>query len=384
MAENIVDIYTNNNYDKAGLDNLQRFFGFNQNIYLDPALNGFAFVFVTKPSLFLYPQKPVVSDTYATLAYENMSKDPAFTVYITNENNNAKDNLILKQLSYAEFPDISSLFLPIFTNSTKSFTPTDTTLETINAYTTREGYSLSVPTHTTASEAAGTISLTIAETDNFDIMKMLSIWIKYIANITNGTFNANPEMIKQNMIDYTCSIYYFVLGPDGRTLKYWCRYTSCFPTSIPYSNMGYQRGVIDQVNMDIQFQYALKEDMNPRILEDFNMLSLKLVTPTFTNDAYESFLRETEEIDINGYTPYATSNLLSKSKLFSGNLSAIVKDKNRDPLIFYESGSSSSVVPETTNNKYVLSFGNDSLANIYASAITESSAFDYDELIDKE
>ena len=383
MEENITNIFTNNNYDRAGLDNLKKFLGFNQNIYLDPALNGYGFVFVTKPSLFLYPQKPTASDYTMNLAYENMSKDPTFTMFISGENDNEKDNLILKQLSYFDFSDVSSLFLPIFTNSVRNFNPSDTTLEAINAYGTREGFSIAVPTHTTMSEAAGQVSLSIAETDNLDLIKMLILWVKYIANVTNGTFNANPEMIKQNMLDYTCSIYYFLLGPDGRTLKYWCRYTSCYPTTIPYSTLAYQRGSIDQVQLDIPFQYTLKEDMNPRILEDFNMLSLKMVTPTFTNDSYSSFLIETEEIDINGYVPYATSSLLSKEKLYSGNHASTVKDPSRDPLIFYERGTDSNVTPGTNVSKYVLSFGENSIKNDYLSSLVNDKEFNYSEFFDK-
>ncbi len=382
MEKNVIDNFTNNNYDKAGMDNLTKFLGFNQNIYLDPALNGFAFIFVTKPALFLYPQKPSASDYEQSLAYENMSKDPMFTMYINGENDNIKDTLIIKQLSYFDFSDVSSLFLPIFTNSVKNFNPMDMTIDTINAYTTREGYSIPTPTTITASESANSISFSIGETDNLDIMKMLSIWVKYIANVTNGTFNANPEMIKQNMIDYTCSIYYFVVGADGRSLKYWCRYTSCFPTSVPYSTLAYQRGSVDQVSLDVTFQYALKEDMNPRILEDFNMLSLKMVTPTFTNDTYSSFLLETEAIDVNGYTPYATNSLLSKEKLYSGNHANTVTDKTRDPLVFYERAIESKTVPEVAPSRYILSFSEDTIKNEYATSLV-SEGFDYSELFDK-
>lgn len=383
MEKNIVDIFTNNNFDKAGTDNLSKFLGFNQNIYLDPALNGFGFIFVTKPALFLYPQKPIASDYELNLAYENMSKDPYFTMFITDENDNEKDKLILKQLSYFDFSDVSSLFLPIFTNSSKNFNPSDLTLDSVNSFTTREGYSIPVPTHITASEAANSISISINETDNYDITKMLTLWVRYIANVTNGTFNANPEMIKQNMLDYTCSIYYFLVGPDGRTLKYWCRYTSCFPTTVPYSNFAYQRGSIDPVVFDVNFQYALKEDMNPRILEDFNMLSLKMVTPTFTNDSYAAFLMETEEIDVNGYTPFASNSLLSKEKLYSGNHQSIVTDKTRDPLVFFERGTKSDSVPEIAPSRYVLSFSENSIANEYASTLTDNNDFNYSELTDK-
>ena len=56
----------------------------------------------------------------------------------------------------------------------------------------------------------------------------MGLWVNYIANITDGTFNANPEMIPRRILDYTSSIYYFVLEPDGKTLKFWSKYTGCW------------------------------------------------------------------------------------------------------------------------------------------------------------
>jgi hypothetical protein len=379
---NIVSLYTNKNRDQSALDNLSSFIGFNQNIYLDPAITGYGFVFVTKPPLFIYPMKPSVSDLKKNLAYRNMCKDPYFTMFISGESAGQMDTIIAKQLSYEQFADSPSLFLPIFTNAAKQFSASDITVDSVNMFGTREGYTVPMPTSKTQSETAGTISINVSETSNLDFTKMLGLWTSYITNISNGTFSANPDMIKNDMLDYTCSIYYFMLGPDGRTLKYWCRYTSCYPTNVPYSALSYQKGVIDKADFDIPFQYTLKEDMNPRILEDFNMVSLKMVTSTFTQTDYDQLLTDTEESNNLGYSSYSSSSLLSKEKLMSGSGSISLGSADRDPIVYFEPESANSVFSDSRPGHYVLSLGDNTLANKVVNSILGSSDYSYSELAD--
>jgi len=384
--QSLLNSYLNNNYDKSGTDNLTKFFGFNQNIYVDPAVTGYAFIFITKPSLFIYPQKPADNETNKMLAYNNMCIDPKFSMYITGENANKKDQALIKQLSYFKFSDNNSLFMPIFTNMARSINTLDVNLETTQAYQTREGFNMTIPINTTPSITSGSVSIGVSDTDNFDFTKMISIWVEYINNITNGTFTANPEMIKQNILDYTCSIYYFLLSPDGRTIKYWSRYTSCYPTTIPYGNLSYQKGSIDANQLEINFQYALKEDMNPKILEDFNTISLQLVSPELFSDInYDNFIANSAVDTENGYVSYINNPLLNKKALYNGLRRSTVTNDNRDPLVFYENESQSSVMPENYSARYVLSFGKNSIINDYANKMLGANdVFNYTSLQDSE
>jgi hypothetical protein len=311
-----------------------------------------------------------------------MCKDPYFTMFISGETTNKEDQMIAKQLSYENFSDTPSLFLPIFTNLGKQLSTNDIQLDSVNLFQTREGYNIPMPTNKTMSETSSQISIGVSETQNLDFTKMLGLWVNYIANVSNGTFSANPDMVLNNMLDYTCSIYYFMLGPDGRTLKYWCRYTSCYPMNVPYSALSYQKGAQDKAEFDIPFQYTLKEDMNPRILEDFNMVSLKLVTSTFTQSAYDDFITETQSSDSLGYQSYTTSPLLSKEKLESGISSGLLTQDDRDPIIFYEKESLNSTLSDSRPGHYVLSFGKGTLANKIVNSIIGNKSFSYSDLTD--
>ena len=82
---NIINLYTNKNRDQTGIENITKFVGFNQQIYLDPAISGYGFIFVTKPALFIQPIKPSQENSTDMIAYTNMCKDPAFVNFIDGE-----------------------------------------------------------------------------------------------------------------------------------------------------------------------------------------------------------------------------------------------------------------------------------------------------------
>ena len=120
--------FTNKNTDQAILNDLSRFHGFYNNVYRDPFIGGNAFIFITKPLLFIEPIKPVSSDNKAMTAYLNMCKDPIFNQYIITEQLNEQDRKIVESLSYNTSYSSSS-YLPIFTNECKNFDAGDITME---------------------------------------------------------------------------------------------------------------------------------------------------------------------------------------------------------------------------------------------------------------
>lgn len=344
----MADRYTNLNTDTAILNDLTQFQGFYENVYRDPFIGGNAFVFVTRPMLFLDYQKPSSSDSTRTLAYRNMCRDPIFTQYLSEELLNSADEKIISMLSYNQ-DYFSSNYLPMFTNQCKSFDASDLTMEQMDAFDTKQGFREPLPTHKSASEAANSISISVTEDSNLDFTKLLTLWVNYISNITDGTFDANPEMVLNGMLDYTCAIFYFVLGPDGKTLKYWAKYTGCWPTTIPYSNFKYSKGSQDIIELDVNFAYTMKEDMSPKILEEFNIISLKL------NDG--SILPTTERYSL--YSSISNSPLLNRNVMveeLAGRVENILEAETRDPLVFYVPESNVGLVTDKRSARFELIF----------------------------
>lgn len=339
--------YVNLNQDNSIIDSLTRFNGFYTNVYRDPFISGNAFVFVTKPLLFLDPIKPAVKEYKRNMAYMNMTRDPVFTQFLKTEQLNDMDDSIIKSLSYIENYTESN-FLPIFTNECKSFDIQDVTLEQYDAFETKQGHKQVLPSHKTMSEAANNISISVTEDSNLSFTKMLTLWVNYIANITDGTFDANPDMVLNGCLDYMCSIFYFVLEPDGKTLKYWCKYTGCWPTTIPYSPLNYSKGSNEPVDLSIPFQYMVKEDMNPRILEDFNTIALNLTGEN-----------KLEYIIDDYYSALGESPLLNREMLlqFKGTTAKLfLESSRRDPIILFKDRSTKGIHSDSTNKKFELIF----------------------------
>ncbi len=371
--------YTNTNKDYAGIETMTKFSGFFDKQYDDPLINGHAFVFLTKPELFIYPLNDYTSKTTSDsndttkmeLAFYNMCADPIFAPYIGAQALNPQDTLIAQQLSVFDSytnPDFKkSNFLPIFTNKSKSFAPTDALLDTTETHETKEGYRFTMPTHTTGSRAGGTVSFSVNETANMDFTKYMTLWVNYIENISNGVFRANPTYVKNGVIDYMSSIYYFTTEPDGKTLKYWTKYTGCYPTTIPFSAFSYQKGSRDVVELDIPFQYMSKEDMNPAILEDFNKVSMDIQD---LSDKSASSNNEYSYYNVNNSVYLHPDNIKSSSTYtLSGD---------RDPLVSYRAPSSDGVLTDSTNAHFELTFGGENNGySQYSELDSYSGAYSY-------
>lgn len=359
----MADNFTNLNYDNAGYKNLTRFNGFYDNIYKEPLVNGTGFVFMTRPQLFIDPYKPTVKDTKRILAYNNMLADPIFTQYIKSESINPLDIEIVKALSYNS--DYSkSQFLPFITNECKEFSPIGVSMEQMDAFETKNGYRQTLPTHKVQSDAAGTFDIQVVEDGNMSFIKTLTLWVKYIENISNGVFAANPDMVLNGTLDYVSSLYFFMLEPDGKTLKYWEKYTGCWPTIIPYDALKLARAQQDITELNITFQYMTRESMNPKILEDFNKVSFNLLGISLPDYIID-----------NSYASVKQSPLLNKEVMLRlednkelNNISLLLNAKERDPIILFKDGNNKGINPDSVNGRFELIFDD----NGYKSEFLES------------
>lgn len=309
--------YLNKRDNIAGRENLTEFTTFsNIDRYADGFLTGYSLVFMTKPELFISPYSN--PQDIEQMAYNNMRKDPVFTPYMDQEaTKNSNDLLIAEQLSYY---GRGLNFLPLFTNRARSLSLSDTVLGSTSSFNTRHGYSMNIPTHLVQSLAAGELTISVTETDNLDFLKMITLWTKYISNISDGTFDANPAMIRDGVIDYMSSIYYLVLDPDGHTIRHWTKFTGVYPTSVPNSSMSYNRGDMSLIEHGLTFSYAIREEMDPSILEDFNRVSLKIPENAIVDENEDNFIVQ-------------NNSLFSKSFLrnfYLGNTPYILYDKESE------------------------------------------------------
>ena len=67
-----------------------------------------------------------------------------------------------------------------------------------------------------------------------------------------------------------CSVYEIVCDPTSEKILFWAKYTGCFPTSVPLSNLSHNRRSNVESSVSISFQYMMVEAMEPRVIADFN------------------------------------------------------------------------------------------------------------------
>jgi hypothetical protein len=92
-----------------------------------------------------------------------MERDPFFVQFLETESMNEVDLEIAKMLSY-NIKYRKSSFIPIITNYSRSLSPSGIQLDKLTEFTTKEGYSMNLPTNTTASNTGSTFSIDLPET----------------------------------------------------------------------------------------------------------------------------------------------------------------------------------------------------------------------------
>lgn len=331
---------------------LKQFSGFDLHPYESYLVTPFALIFITRPKLFIKTNKPDSSDVLESLAYKNMALHPYLSRFIDKNVQNKKDLLIADLLSYSPTSTNSSeinnmSFIPIFTNKTRNFSVDPNNLATAEQGATKHGFRHIFPTHNVGSISNGVISLELNEMRDLEISNMMGVWYNTIIGLVNGELRANPDMVKNNRIDYVSSLYYFKLDRDAKTIKYWSKYTGVFPINNPSEAFGWQASSTNMISMSINLAYDSREELTLSVLDDFNNASLGT-----------SNLELSSNIDLNEFNldMFTQQNVLLKA----GEL------VNKVPLIYYVEDNRASTLK--TKKRFVIKLGNDS---VYKSASEE-------------
>lgn len=236
---------------------------------------GVAYVFFTRPSLHFGDKiDPTLKNIpfYKNVTKETFFKPCPFIDDIVNRKSRMYEN-VLHSLK-GGFG-----YVALITNLCQNFEAQDLTTEVTTANDTFKGFKLSLPSSHSESLVGGTFSINFNETRNMDVTVFHKIWVDYIEGIRRGVLvpstdsirSFNKSNVKNNgYIDYMNSAYYFLLDADGKTIKYYAKYTGVFPTSVPYSSFNWEIGSSNLKKVTINYQYNYKEDMNPEILREFN------------------------------------------------------------------------------------------------------------------
>lgn len=260
------DIYDNksNGYFSDLQAKLHNSFNRNKTAYPDKELTKtFAYVFFTRPDLNILEPGVQAGDF---LLHSNVKADPKYA-YLWRNNPNCLKSLITKGNSHHKF-------LVLLSNEAKSFEVSDLVLKTTEHGETYNGNKIIYGKTDHEANAAGEISIRYVDTVNLDIFKMHVVWTDYINKVSRGIFSPKREYITNRILDYACSCYYFLCGPDGSTILYWQKLTGVFPVNTGENTFSWDSGtLLAKPEINIKYMYSMKTPMDIAHLQEFNSLT---------------------------------------------------------------------------------------------------------------
>ena len=81
------------------------------------------------------------------------------------------------------------------------------------------------------------LNLSFKDIQHGPICAMFVYWLRYIHNVTKGTMIAYADDIDNQRLNYTVSIYRFVMDPSRKYITRFSKATGCFPKSVPLGAM---------------------------------------------------------------------------------------------------------------------------------------------------
>lgn len=120
------------------------------------------------------------------------------------------------------------------------------------------------------------LSLEFRDVNGSIILSCIYYWLVYIALVTRGIVMAYPDDIYEQRLNYTVSIYRFIMDPTRRTILWWGKATGCFPKAAPIGAMfNINQGEVtisSAGNFSIPFVANHVAYNDPGIILDFNRL----------------------------------------------------------------------------------------------------------------
>ena len=167
-------------------------------------------------------------------------------------------------------------FIPLLSNTcTETSNAKDIILDVWETEGDYSGNKLQYASGVDETMSIGEITLTFDDLYFSPVMNLMYMWIMYMHNVRKNIMKPDGRYIFHRIIDYTCSIYIFMLDTDGKTIVRWIKYGGAFPRTIPFGQILHSQEPNQQQLKQIQvpFAYNFADPMNPLTLTEFNMLA---------------------------------------------------------------------------------------------------------------
>jgi len=178
------------------------------------------------------------------------------------------------------------------------------------------------------------LNLTFRDIQGSFISALLYYWLHYVELLPTGLTVAYQDDIFLRRMNYTCSIYRFILDPSRQYITKWAKATGCMFKSHPigqsFNHSEKQAFLHENINLSVNFFCNKIEYMNPMIFQDFNRVTMK-----FSGDKTISDIQSYTKVPVSsnynyiGF-PYVDTYGLFNSKKVGMNEMVFLTDKSLD------------------------------------------------------
>ena len=217
--------------------------------------NTIAYVVMTRPDLNLFGTDYTIND--------QILNDPQMYYIMNADIETAKT--LTKDYSTEHH------FNPLLSNTLTSIDISDESIDTLETGETFTGFKTQYAKSNIRSMTAGTINLKFPETYNMAVTHAHQIWCTYESSVYRGNMKPKDKYIWGKELDYACDIYYFLLDVEDMIIRYWTKYTGCFPLNVNKSVFSYDAGSqLNHPELSVTYAYFARDDMNAITLNEFN------------------------------------------------------------------------------------------------------------------
>lgn len=227
------------------------------------------YVFMVRPDLNIlkdedtlvsYTSKQINTGYYPA---SSPSKDQFFKYMLK------KYPMMLRSLSGNRFPGDHD-FIPYLVGRTETMQIPDFSIKSFKFTQPYTNFNMPYAGNASESYTGGSFDITFREDNEYRIHKLFQAWLYYIDGVTRNKFGPKLTHIRDNEYDYATSIYCITCAADGESILHWTKYTGCYPTSVPNSDLSFNLRGVPNKQITIPFDYFLQESLDPYILIDFN------------------------------------------------------------------------------------------------------------------
>lgn len=161
------------------------------------------------------------------------------------------------------------------------------------------------------------LTLTFRDYVGGPVSYIFDMWYQYIMNLQDGSMIQYADAIDSNRMDYTVSIYRFILDRTRKIITRWSKATGCFPvnapTGVPFNKNQGESYVTANDNFGITFKANRIEYNDPIIVHEFNMLVRR-----YANMKVGQSIQAYAKVAQNNFAgiPYIRANTLGHEMIF--------------------------------------------------------------------